>query len=171
MFKTDSVAPDQAQGRIAEIYAMFPPQVGVPEPLRLLSASPSLLAIQAQVIDYFRNHPNLSFEVLSAIRFLAARFGCYDYCANLNSGFLARTGVTPDELNALLDDPSNGPFEPRENALIAFVIKTMEHPDHATNQNLDELRGMGWTDTDIVDAMYQGAGMLSHSVLYKALRK
>ena len=72
MFFLRTLEPGQATGKTAEIFKAFE-QVGIPEPLKLLSASPGLLERQFGMIEYFRGHPNLSPQLLASIRYVVSK--------------------------------------------------------------------------------------------------
>ena len=56
MFILNHVKPEEATGKVAEAYATFPPEVPVPAPLILMSASPVLAQAQTHIIRHYINH-------------------------------------------------------------------------------------------------------------------
>ncbi len=88
-----------AEGLIKEAFDRFVEATGtVPEPLRLMSASPGLFERHMGVNLYFRDHPNLSFPLQCLIRYAAAA-GCDNgACVRLNESLLKRQGMRPEEL-------------------------------------------------------------------------
>ena len=49
MFLLDVVKPEDAAGKVAEAYSVFPEGIPVPEPLVMMSASPDLAEIQRKI--------------------------------------------------------------------------------------------------------------------------
>ena len=73
------VDPEKAEGEVKEIYDAMQKNIGmIPSPMQLASASPQMMKMMWQSIQYYTQHPNLGFGLLSTIRFLVAEE--YDYC-------------------------------------------------------------------------------------------
>ena len=171
MFLLNCVKPEEATGKIAEIYGTFPKAVGVPEPLQLMSATPGLLEIQVNVIKYFMGHPNLTFPLLASIRYLSAVHFNYDYCIGFNGKILQAAGATDADLEAMKKDPMNAPLEDKEKSMLAFVIKALKDPKSVEKADIDTLRDLGWTDSDIFDALAHGANMSAAGIIYNAFAR
>ena len=167
MFLLDTVAPAEATGKTAEVYAAFPKEIGVPLPLQLLSASPGLLERQFELIKYYMGHPNLTFPLLAAISYVAAAKAGHTSCVQLNGGMLMKMGMTPDQMAQLADNPQDSPLEERETAMFSLVIRAVDAPSSITAADLDAVRGHGYTDADILDAMAHAANMTAGALLYK----
>jgi len=167
MFLLQTVNPAEATGKTAEVYGIFPKEVGVPLPLQLLSASPGLLERQAQMIKYYMSHPNLTFPLLAAIRYAAASKAGHTSCVQLNGGMLLKMGMTPDQMAAMLANPKESPLEEREAAMFSLVMRAVDAPASITAADIDAVRAHGYTDGDILDAMGHAANMTAGALLYK----
>jgi hypothetical protein len=78
-----TVEPDRAEGKVKEIYDFMQKNAGViPAPLQLASASPQMLDVVWQSIQYYSQHPNLGFGLLSSIRYLVAQQYDYAFCTD-----------------------------------------------------------------------------------------
>ena len=64
--------------------------------------------------------------------------------------------MTKNELILLRTDPDKAPLEKKDRALLCFVYNGIRDQDSATEDNLQQLRALGWTDSDIVDAVSHG---------------
>ncbi len=171
MFIVKSVSPDEAQGKIAEIYKGFPAGMPIPETLQLLSASETLMGFQAGAIGWWMEHKTLPPHLLAAIRYNAAGTCDNGGCINFNGGMLQAGGLTEADLQTIATDPLNGPFEARENALLAFVATAMKEPEKINEGWVAELRSMDWTDQDIFEATFHATAMLGPSALLKIFKK
>jgi len=172
MFILDTVRPEDAEGKVKEAYSVFPEGMPVPDPLILMSASPDLAYAQSQVIRYFMTHDRLDIGLLAIIRYLVASLYDYEFCINLNSGLLQMAGgFSEEELRALRENPENAPLEEEQKALLLFVLKVVKNPREVTEEDVQKLRDLGWTDRDIFDAAMHGVGMVGPSMLYKAFKK
>ncbi len=160
MFLIDYVKPENAEGEIAKVYNLFPKQIGPVGVLQLLTASPGAFDVQRTLMNYMFNKSNLNFDVLSAIRFLAASINNHSMCINFNSALLKAAGATDDELTSVVNDPLQGaPFELKERMLLAFVKKGLTDPSSIKREDIDELLTAGWKEKDALDAMYLGCYM------------
>ncbi|MCP4105237.1 MAG: hypothetical protein GY749_06835 [Desulfobacteraceae bacterium] len=171
MFLLNHIKPEEATGKVAEIYGAFPKEIGVPKPLQMMSASPELLERQFESIKYFTSHKNLSFPLLASIRYIGATECTYDYCASLNGGILKAQGMTDDELEAMKNDPDKAPLEDKEREMLKFVLKAIRTPENVGEADVEQLHSAGWSDSDIYDAVAHGANLAGYSILSKALSK
>lgn len=157
---TDQGAPPQA-GPAAELCT--------PRSLVLLSASPRLLQAQGAVLRHYDNHPRLGFELLAAIRLVAARALDAADCQDHTRRLLGACGLTMAEINAL-PEPGHIFFE-AEGALLRFVHLALADPRAVRDRDLHDLRALGWDDAAILDALAHGAGILAPEMLLRALGK
>ncbi len=171
MFLIKTISPEEATGKVAEIYGAFPEGMPIPETLQLLSASEPLMTFQAQIIDWWMSHSNLQPQLLAAIRYLTAGVCDNNGCITFNGAMLQAAGMTEADLNAMVNNPLDGPFEPRENALLAFVATAMKEPEKIDQATIDELREMKWSEQDLFEATYHAAAMLGPTAVAKAFRK
>lgn len=168
MFLLKTHSPEEAAGKVAEIYSIFPKQIGVPVPLQLLSASPGILERQAEMIRYFMTHPRLTPGLLASIRYAVAAKTGHKACEALNIGILKSMGMEDAEIAKLPAAPSSAPLEEHEEKMFSFVLRAFDDPACVTENDVKALNAAGWTDSDVLDALYHAASMLAGSVLFKA---
>lgn len=169
MFLLNHVHPEEADGKVAEAYAVFPSQMPVPEPLQLMSASPELARLQSHIIRYYMSQKNLDAGLLSIIRYLVANEIGYPFCIAFNSKLLQMAGgFSEADLENLRSHPEQLPLEEEQKALVLFVLKVVKSPEAVTRADVDRLRELGWSDESIFDAAYHGASMAGPATLYKA---
>jgi hypothetical protein len=171
MFRLSHIPPEEATGKVAEVYGMFPEGVPVPTPLQMFSASPGLLAAQGGAMQYLSGHKELSFHLLALIRFLSACHSNYGFCKKFNGDLLRQSGMSDEDLAAIQEDPGKAPIEDNEKTLLAFVQKAVKDPDSVTDQDIDLLRKEGWSDANIFDATALGAMMVAGRILNTAFVK
>ena len=165
------VNPENAQGDAKEIYDTMQKNIGmVPAPMQLASASPWLMKIMWQSVQYYTQHPNLSFGLLSTIRYLVAQQYDYAFCTSFNKNFLLMQGMSEDDIQKVVEDPLQAPLEDKDRAMLAFVMKAIKTPDAVAEEDMTQLRDLGWTDTDILDALTHGTNMIGSSILMKAFK-
>ena len=168
MFTLEYQAPEEASGLVAEIYGHFTQRRSpVPAPLQLMSVSPGLLEVFFGQIKYFMKHPVLSFPMLAAIRFLAAQQVCFDHCTTLNRMWLRKTGLSEQDLADLAAGQSVEVFSEAENALLQTVSRVLNKQKVDQNEVMN-LRRLGWSDSTIFDACAQATNMVGISYLFEA---
>lgn len=169
MYLLKTTDPSQLTGKAAELFAMFPPHVAPPEPLTLMTASPGLVAVQAEAIAYYRGHRDLDFPMLAAIRLLASRQLDAPACIAFNGGLLRAAGLTQEELDAMPGE--GGGFSREQRALIAFALKVLKEPDAVGAEDVEALRAMGWSDATIYDAAAHAATMQVPATMMRAFKR
>ena len=166
-----TVKPEQAEGKAKEIYDFMQSNIGlIPAPLQLASASPWMLDMMWQSIQYYSEHPNLGFGLLSSIRYLVAKQYDYAFCTGFNKNFLMMQGMSEEDIEKIAEDPLQAPLEDKERDMLAFVMKAIKTPDAVGDQDIDQLHELGWTDNDILDALTHGTNMIGSSILMKTFK-
>jgi hypothetical protein len=172
MFILNHVKPEDAMGKVAEAYAVFPPEIPVAEPMVMLSVSPDLALLQSNIIRYFRSQEKLDLGLLATIRYLVASEFDYAYCRNFNAGLLQQAGgMSAADLENMRAHPEKAPLEESQKELVLFVLKAVKTPEKVTQADVEKLRELGWNDQNIFDATYHGASMVAVSLVYKAFVK
>ena len=156
---------------MVERYRPILDQVGaVPPPLVLFSASPGLQALQSRTFEYYMAHPNLSPKLKTLIRYLVAVALNMPLCAEFNAHVLEKLGMTREQVAELTVNPAFAPLEEKEGWLLAFVVSAVRDPDGVSESHVANLRDLGWSDSDIFDALNLAALMKGSAVLMKAFK-
>jgi len=163
--------PGQASGRLKEIYDFFPPEVGVPRTLKLLSASPGLLDKQFGIISYFRDHPRLSPGFSAALRYAVAVKAGHAACELFNHGILRKMGLEEGEIGELPKTGAPKPLEENEQELLNFVLKAVDAPDSVGKADIEALLKVGYQESDLLDAMVMAGNMVGSSLVWKTFGK
>ncbi len=165
------VDPQQAEGEMKEAFNFFKEAIGtIPAPMAMFSVSPGVFKIQMQSLNYFMNHPRLSFALLSTIRYVVAKTYDYQFCTHFNKGFLEKQGLTEEDIERIDDDPESAPLDDKDRAMLAFVAKAVKSSDAVSKADMDRLHELGWTDQDVLDAMVHAGTMIASSVLMKTFK-
>ena len=167
----ETVSPEKAEGQAKKIYDTMLNTAGViPTPLQLASASPWMLDMMWRSIQYYTQHPNLGFGLLSSIRYLVAQHYDYAFCTNFNKNFLKMQGMSENDIEKIAEDPLQAPLDDRDRVMLAFVMKAIKTPDAVVKEDTDQLHDLGWTDSDILDALAHGTNMIGSSILMKTFK-
>jgi len=166
-----TVDPEKADGEVKEIYEALQKNIGsIPSPMELASVSPWLMKMMWSSIQYFTQHPNLGFGLLSTIRYLVAEEYNYTFCINFNKNFLKMQGMSDEDIQKALQDPGQAPLEDKDRAMVSFVMKAIKTPTEVTQTDIEQLHDLGWKDGDILDALVHGTNMIGPSIMMKALQ-
>lgn len=167
-----TVAPEQATGRVAEIYGQMQQAFGrVPNAFRLYSASPAVLENQWQNTGYYFQHSTLGFPLLASIRMLVSQDNVCDYCIGLNEAMLIeRAGFTVDQIAAMKRDPATAPLAAKDKAMLVFVLKATRASKTASAADVEALRGLGWSDNEIFDAVNHGARNVAADIIFNTFK-
>ena len=167
----ETVPPEKAEGNMKEAYEMFIQHLGViPRPLEMMSASPGVFNQQLQRIQYYTEHPTLSFALLSHIRYLVAHSLDYSFCMDFNKLMLKKQGLEEDDIRQIEADPSKSLLEEREAAMLAFVVNAIKDPGSDKSEEIQRLKAMGWEDKDLMDALAHGVNMIDHSIMMQVFQ-
>jgi alkylhydroperoxidase family enzyme len=79
-------------------------------------------------------------------------------------------GLTDDDIDKMEKDPLQAPLDDKDRAMVAFVMKAIKTPDAVEKQDVEQLHDLGWTDSDIMDAMAHGTNMIASSILMKTFK-
>lgn len=167
-----TVSPDQASGKVAQMYAQLEQRLGrVHQGFQLYSASPDLMEQIFQQNGYYMQHPTLGFELLALIRMLVSEQNDCAYCIGFNEAMLIERGVlTPDQIADAKRDASSVPLPDKDKAMLLFVLKGTKAPKSIQVGDLDALRALGWTDRDIVDGLFHGARNAAVDIMFDAFK-
>jgi len=167
-----TVAPEQASGKVAEIYEKLQQTMGrVPNAFQLYSSSPALLEQNFQSIAYYMQHPTLSFPLLATVRMLVSQENECQYCVGLNEAMLMHmANVTPEQIAATKRDPQEAPLPEKEKAMLLLVLKATRTPKLVGKADLDKLRALGWNDGEIMDAVHHGARNVAADIVFNTFK-
>ena len=167
----NTIKPENADGIIREGYDLYAKRIGIiPKPLEMMSTSPALFEIMLMRNRYLATHPNLSFSLLTHIRYLVAHNLDYPYCIELNRRLLEKQGLEEADILKIESDPSQSLLEENESEMLAFVVRAVQDPGSITANDIERLRSLGWEDRDMVDAMTQGVSMIDHAIMMQVFQ-
>ena len=86
-----------------------------------------------------------------------------DAVAKLNTDF-------SEEIETVKTDISKAPLNEKESALLAFVVKVIKDSSSTTSEDMENLRKLGWTDKDILDATWHATSQVASDMLFNAFK-
>jgi len=167
-----TVSPDQAQGRVKEIYDQVTAAFGhIPNAMQIWSSSPELLAKQWQSIGYYMQHPTLSFPLLAMMRMLVSQNTHCEYCVGFNESMLINVAkLTLEQVNEAKRNPASAPLPEKDKAMLLFVLKATRDSNSVKAEDLAALKTLGWNDGEILDGLNHGASMLASDVIFNTFQ-
>jgi alkylhydroperoxidase family enzyme len=167
-----TIAPEEATGELAKLYKIIETMRGsVGNNAKLFSISPELLHQQMDFIKFYINHPTLSLPLLAAIRIMVSSGEECQFCIDYNTGMLINlAGWTFDQVTAMRNDPNTANLPEREIAMLNLAIKAIRNAHGVSANDLDTLREMGWSDSDILDAVNHATRMLATDIIFNTFK-
>jgi alkylhydroperoxidase family enzyme len=163
--------PEKAEGKLAELYKEVETMFGiVPSGVQLLGVSPGILDNQIAIMGHFHGHSTLSTPLLAMIRMMISNACKSKYCVGLNNRILQGAGFSQDQVDAALADPKNAPLNEKDKALLLFVLKACDNPHSTVQEDVDGLKSLGWSETDIFEAVAHGARAVGTNIIFDTFK-
>ena len=167
-----TIAPEEATGELAKLYKIIEAMRGsVGNNAKLFSISPELLRQQMDFIRFYMNHPTLSLPLLAAIRIMVSSGEECQFCIDYNTGMLINlAGWSFEQVTAMRNDPNAANLPEREIVMLNLAIKAIRNAHGVSANDLDTLREMGWSDSDILDAVNHATRMLATDIIFNTFK-
>lgn len=109
--------------------------------------------------------------MLAMMRMLLGEAQECTYCLGLNKGMLLNMFKVPmDELVALSKDPSTAKLDEKQKTMLLFILKAAKTPHDTSSKDFDALKKLGWSDTDIFEAVKAGTNVVAATLFIDALK-
>jgi uncharacterized peroxidase-related enzyme len=155
--RVEIVREADAKGEVAELYDQLREQfLGfVPDVFKLVSTRPDLLGLFVAGHRTTFDGGVLPREVKEVIALTVARVASCDYCVTAHDAILRLLGTDSDHVDAVLHGDLDSPAIPAEvRALAELAIEITEHAHRITDDDLDRVRAHGWTDPQVLEAVW-----------------
>jgi len=97
-------------------------------------------------------HPNINPKLFGFIRLHIAFRESYAYCMQFNTHLLLSQGYTQTELDNAIKNIEEIPFNDKHKALSKYAVKVIYESQLCTQEDLERLYLMGWSQKDVFDA-------------------
>ena len=145
-----TVEEAKAEGKLGEIYDGDRKSFGyVPNHAKVFSLRPEVLETWRAFQGSIRKNLRLKHYELITVA-VAVELNCR-YCILAHGAILNKNGFSVDQLRAILMNFRNAGLEPREVGMMEFARKIARSANEITQADVDELRGMGFDDVQILD--------------------
>jgi uncharacterized peroxidase-related enzyme len=165
----ETVAPDEATGATAELYAGEEEVFGfLPNLVRVFSLRPEVYSAWKQLNATVKGGMDLRRYELATIA--AARVLRSSYCTLAHGSVLIDKGfLEPEELRAVVLDHRDAGLDDVEVAVIDLAAKVAEDATAVDQADVDRLRSLGLSDQDILDVVLAAAARCFFSKVLDAL--
>lgn len=154
------VNESEATGEIGEVYASWfdahPGRPEIPAILKALSLRPTLLERMDEVSDdiHFRDG-HLPLRIKEMIATYVSALNQCPYCTGSHAFFLSEQNASPKLHECLArTELESAPLTDAERGLLGFVKLVTYQSYKTTDQDVEVLREMGWTDPQIAESVY-----------------
>ena len=164
-----TIPPSGAEGPVRELYERVQNQLGyVPNWAQAFSLRPAVMDGWVALLSSIRN--NLTERSYELATLAAARALRSSYCSLAHGSVLAHKVFDPATVTAIVKgDNEEGPLEPGERAMMAFIEKLVCNAHEVTRADVEVLRSHGYRDEEIFDVAAAGAARCFFSKLLDAL--
>jgi uncharacterized peroxidase-related enzyme len=147
-----TIEPAEATGRLKDAYDWQASRLGKPTEFTQLGSLDADV-VNARLVLYraTENVPStLTFSQRELISYLTSILNKTPHCASLARTQLRNTGA--EDLLAILDSGDYSRLAPADAALARYVHKVTLTPGEVSEADIEELRAVGLTDLEILDA-------------------
>jgi uncharacterized peroxidase-related enzyme len=147
--------PDEASlpAEVKALYEAPLEKLGfVPNVLRLYALRPThLLHWNDHYEELMKGDSGLSKAEREMIAVVVSVANECRYCIAAHSAALRKLTKDAALADAIADDHTSAPLEPRVRAMLDYALKLTVHPTEMSEPDVDALRAAGWTDEDVMD--------------------
>ncbi len=146
----EMVPEDKAEGRLRQQYEDDRKSRGfVPHTTTILSLRPDVIDTWNAFAGSIRKHLRLrTYELVTIAASVALK--CR-YCMLAHGSILLNNGFTLEQLRTIITDYHKAELEPVEIAMMDFAQQIIRSAGEVKRTDVDHLRSLGLTDTDILD--------------------
>ncbi|RLA66792.1 MAG: hypothetical protein DRQ78_03520 [Epsilonproteobacteria bacterium] len=122
-------------------------------------------------IIYLSTHESINPDFFAFTRFYIAAQENFTYCYVFNKELLLGKGYTQEDLEAFENSADKLPLDKKHQVLFVSVLTAIESPKDFDERSIEKLKVLGWSDSDIFDAIDHGAFLFKFSKILKAYAK
>jgi uncharacterized peroxidase-related enzyme len=145
-----TIPEEQAMADVKTMYANNVANMGyLPEYVKVYSHRPQVMEAWGNLLGAIRG--SMDTRRYELVTLAAARALRSSYCMLAHGSILARDFYTSDQLTRIAQDYETTDLTPAEAAMMAFAEQIVHDATAMTQQDIDVLRGHGFSDPEIFD--------------------
>jgi uncharacterized peroxidase-related enzyme len=164
----ETIAESDAPAEVAEVYATDRAALGhLPNYTRAFARRPAVYAAWKQLNGSIKAGMDLRRYELATVA--AARQLRSSYCTLAHGSVLMDKFVEPEALRAIVADHHEAGLDPVDVAVMDLADKVVADATSITQEDVDRLRSLGLSDTDVFDVIVAAAARCFFSKALDAL--
>lgn len=149
------IEESEAQGSVKEIYAGIKKKLGiVPNVFKSTSSWPELLEAMMKLFETVMPSdtrlPRATKEMIAA---LVSKLNRCQYCVTHHVNFMAQYGVRDAIAQKISQDYRRADLDEKTLKLLEFSEKVSRAAYKVTDEDFDDLKALGWTEREILEAI------------------
>ena len=154
MFRIGVVQEAEAEGPVAEVYAQMKQGMGmVPNVIKSLSLWPEALQGYTNLLNtVLFSTSRLSRGTKEMIAAHVSNLNRCGYCVGHHRNFMVQFGVPPETAEGIVENFASASITDAERRLLDYAGQITREAYRVTDGQVEELKEVGWTDTQILEA-------------------
>lgn len=167
MFIIKPIEKEEAVGELKLIYRMIEKKLGFIPPHFKLFATIDLEGMKdfLEYNELMLSHNKIDNKIYPYLRLYVANKECRSYCINFNTHILENMNVDKKFLNDSENNIQNIPFSNEQKTLLQKVIKAIYASNQFSENDLNELLQLGFSNKDFFDLLSYTTNFISKSKL------
>ena len=153
MARLRTLEKEHASDDVRPIYDEIEKVFGrVPNIFKTYAHFPPLLKANWEKLKALMMGGSLRRELKEAIALVVSEANSCQYCIAAHGLALRQLGFTRELIDALVKNLKAEGFQPKELKLLEIARKSTKDANAVTDQDIEELRKLGWSESEIVEA-------------------
>jgi len=147
-----TISEEQAEGLVQDQYQAAQKSMGyIPNYIKAFSLHPEVYDAWTKLIGAIRSSMKLRrYELVTFATAMALK--C-TYCMLAHGAVLRKNFFSVDQIKAIVKDFRNAGLSPEEVAMMSFAQKVTTQAHQVSEHDIDELRGHGFSDEEILNVV------------------
>lgn len=124
-----------------------------------------------QELSYIQNLKDINKDFFVFIRLYVAFKENFEYCKVFNKKLLLSLNYTNEQINSVINDISNIPLDNKHKSLAIASIKAIYEYKNFTNEDINNLKNLNWSDEYIYAAIDHTAMLFKNARILRAYLK
>ena len=153
MARIKTLNKEEIPGEVCSIYDEIEKAFGrVPNIFKTYAHYPPLLKANWEKTKALMMGGSLRRELKEAIALLVSDANACRYCVSAHRAALQSLGIARQTIDALMNGFGGPDFSLKELSLLQFTVQSTRDPNGITDDDIEMLRKLGWSEREIVEA-------------------
>lgn len=153
MARIQTIEKQRTNDAVRPIYEEIEKVFGrVPNIFKTYAHFPPLLKTNWEKFKAVMMGGSLRRELKEAIALVVSEANSCQYCIAAHGLALQQLGFSRERIELLVKDLDGAGFQPKEAKILEIARKSTRDANSVTDQDIEELRRLGWSESEIVEA-------------------